>query len=98
MAALGVCWANDAWVVPSWETEVWCPEAVCIPESIGDCWEEVWCQGTWQSNVWCPTTPPQPVTTNVMIGGVPVQDLSYWRKKRIWNDDDEFIARQLHDV
>lgn len=42
--------------------------------------------------------PPQPVTTNVMIGGVPVQDLSYWRKKRIWNDDDEFIARQLHDV
>lgn len=42
--------------------------------------------------------PPQPVTTNVMIGGVPIQDPNYWRKKRIWNDDEEFIARQLHDV
>lgn len=41
---------------------------------------------------------PQPVNVNVMIGGVPVQDPNYWLKKKIWNDDDEFIARQLHDV
>lgn len=43
--------------------------------------------------------PPQPVITNYMRGGgVPIQDPNYWRKKKIWMEDDEFIARQLHDV
>lgn len=99
MASLGTCWEDNVWVVPSWETDVWCPESACIPESIGDCWEVVWCQGTWQNNTWCPTTPPTPIPSgNFMIGGVPIQDPLYWRKKKIWNDDEEFIARQLHDV
>jgi hypothetical protein len=43
-------------------------------------------------------TPPVPVvSTNVMIGGTPIQDPNYRRKREIWEDEEEFIARQLYD-
>jgi len=44
-------------------------------------------------------TPPVPTPPrNTMIGGVPIQDPYYHLKRKIMLDDEDFIARQLHDA
>jgi hypothetical protein len=53
---LGACWQSGVWSAGSWVEGAWCPENVCTPESIGECWAVVWCSGLWQTGVWCPST------------------------------------------
>lgn len=66
--------------------------------SIGKCWADgTWEPTSWVVGAWCPYTPPTPINLGFR-GGAPIQDYTFLKKRRIWRDDEDFIARQLHDT
>lgn len=68
--------------------------------SIGQCWADgTWEPSSWVVGAWCPYTPTPPVPVSLGFrGGVPMQDYIFLKKRKIWRDDEDFIARQLHDT
>ena len=88
---LGACWQPGVWADGSWVEGAWCPNDVCTPESIGECWEAVWCAGSWVTGAWCPSE----VTPVASDGG-----MRYPRRMLppVYNDDEEALVLALMET